>query len=225
MLVFFEGFLHVCIAIFLKHVLTYILFLHPFLPLMMARVNFISPFLLLTCLVILSSFATSSGDDYVQDACSVTRYRDLCVHSLASFSKTAKTSPSRWARAGVSVTIGEAKKVAWYLATSKNGSYNNVLSDCVECFQDALDNLHKSLGVLRKLSISEFSSQLDDVTTWVSAALTDEDTCLDGFEERNKGKRVRGLINRVNNVTYMTSNALALVNKLATTGPTCLVYD
>lgn len=189
----------------------------------MAQVNFTSLLLLLACLVI-SSCSSAFGDDYVQDACSVTRYQDLCIHSLASFSSTAKNNPSKWARAGVAVTISEAKRVGRYLAALRKGRHKMALSDCVECFQDTLDNLHKSLGVLRKLSATEFGSQVEDVTTWVSAALTDEDTCLDGFEEQ-KGKRVRGLINRVTNVTYMTSNALALVNKLATTGPECLISD
>ncbi|XP_057782315.1 pectinesterase inhibitor 6-like [Salvia miltiorrhiza] len=181
--------------------------------------------LAIACLATTSSLATSSGDAYVVDACSVTRYRDLCVHSLASFSSTARNSPSMWARAGVSVTIGEAKSVARHLAALRKGKgrYKSNISDCVECFEDTLDNLHRSLGVLRKLSVSEFGSQVEDVMTWLSAALTDEDTCLDGFEERNTGKLVRGFINRVNNVTYMTSNALALVNKLATAGPACLV--
>ncbi|KAL0435894.1 UNVERIFIED_CONTAM: Pectinesterase inhibitor 6 [Sesamum radiatum] len=133
-------------------------------------------------------------------------------------------------RGGVSVAIGEAKRVARYLATLKrnrNGSgrirgRNRIaVSDCVECFQDTLDNLHRSLYVLRKLSARDFGSQVEDVATWVSAALTDEDTCLDGFDEET-GKRVKPLINRVSNVTYMTSNALALINKLATAGPECL---
>lgn len=191
---------------------------------MMAQVKFASPILILL-LVLMSWSSPTLGNNYVEDACSVTRYPGLCVDRLASFSSTAKDSPSKWARAGVSVTIGEVKIVAKYLATLKNKRYTNILFDCVECFQDTLDNLHRSLGVLRNLSASEFSNQVGDVTTWLSAALTDEDTCLDGFEEQNKGKRVANLINRVNNATYMTSNALALVNKLATTGPGCLVND
>ncbi|KAG8389493.1 hypothetical protein BUALT_Bualt02G0235100 [Buddleja alternifolia] len=194
--------------------------------------------LLLLLLLLMIMFSCSSAsqnkeaDNYVQDACSVTHYRDLCIQSLAPFSNSAKNNPSRWARAGVSVTIGEAKSVAQYLATTKRnkkatlgrGRNKIALSDCVECFQDTLDNLHKSLIVLRKLSIGQFSSQLDDVNTWVSAALTDVDTCLDGFDEQ-KGKRVKYLLNRVSNVTYLTSNALALVNKLATTGPKCLINE
>ncbi|XP_011079662.1 LOW QUALITY PROTEIN: pectinesterase inhibitor 6 [Sesamum indicum] len=198
----------------------------------MARVKYYSiilPMLLAWLITFLPSRASPNpnGDGYVRDACSVTRYRDLCIRSLSSFSSTAKDNPSKWARAGVSVAIGEAKRVARYLATLKRnrqrirGRNRIALSDCVECFQDTLDNLHRSLYVLRKLSVRDFGSQVEDVATWVSAALTDEDTCVDGFDERT-GKGVKPLINRVSNVTYMTSNALALINKLVTAGPECL---
>ncbi|XP_057504338.1 pectinesterase inhibitor 6-like [Actinidia eriantha] len=161
-------------------------------------------------------------NSYVREACSVTRYRDLCVHSLAPFSTTAKRNPSTWARAGVSVTISEAKSVAQYLMKVKSqgsmrGRNRVALNDCIECFQDAIDNLHRSLGVLRKLIDPRFYAQLWDVTTWLSAAMTGQDTCLDGFDGQ-KGKDVKLLLNRVSNVTYITSNALALVNHLATTG-------
>ncbi|KAK1558955.1 hypothetical protein Q3G72_008681 [Acer saccharum] len=170
--------------------------------------------------------ASVNENSYVQDACSVTQYRDLCVHSLASFSNTAKRSPSKWARAGVSVTIGEAKTVNQYLIRLKNHYYKRLrgrnraaLLDCMETFQDTIDQLHKSLGILRKLSTANFESQMGDLTTFMSAALTDENTCLDGFEgQRGGGAQVNLLKNRVLNATYLTSNALALVNKLATSG-------
>ncbi|KAK4847928.1 hypothetical protein QYF36_007265 [Acer negundo] len=169
--------------------------------------------------------ASVNENSYVQDACSVTQYRDLCVHSLASFSNTAKRSPRKWARAGVSVTIGEAKTVNQYLIRLKNHYFTRLrgrnrvaLLDCMETFQDTIDKLHKSLQILRKLRSANFKSQMGDLTTFMSAALTNEDTCLDGFEGQRDGAQVNLLTNRVLNATYLTSNALALVNKLATSG-------
>ncbi|KAM7255021.1 hypothetical protein ACFE04_020262 [Oxalis oulophora] len=175
--------------------------------------------------IVLASIAYSSHGNpvnYVQDACNVTRYRDLCIHSLASFSHTAKTSPSKWARAGVSVTIGEVKGVSQYLVSLKNnniwrGRTRLAFSDCIEFFQSALDELHSSLDILRMLSASDFYTQMSDITTYTSAALADEDTCLDGLREEN-GERAQLLQNCVLNATYFTSNALALINKLAETG-------
>ncbi|XP_022759694.1 pectinesterase inhibitor 6 [Durio zibethinus] len=179
-------------------------------------------FLGLLCLLKSGQSAPNSARNYVKDACSVTRYRALCINTLAPFSSFAKTSPSKWARAGVSVTIGETKNVAKFLQKVKNyremrGRYKVPLSDCIECFQNAIDQLHRSLGVLRKLSARNFYTQMGDVTTWLSAALTDQDTCLDGFENP-RGKLAKMLRNRVLRSSYFTSNALALVNKLATCG-------
>ncbi|KAA8549159.1 hypothetical protein F0562_000843 [Nyssa sinensis] len=153
----------------------------------MACFNIVLIFVLLAWVTHLRPAAAGNGDSYVRDACSVTQHRDICIHSLASFSNTAKQSPSKWARAGVSVTISEAKMVAQHLIKLKQGrsmrGRNGVaLSDCIECFQDTIDNLHRSLGVLRKLNGQAFNTQMGDVTTWLSAALTDEDTCLDGFD-------------------------------------------
>lgn len=174
---------------------------------------------------------SACGDNYVQDVCSVTQYRDLCIRSLSPFSNTAKRNPTTWARAGVSVTIGEAKSVANYLTklrkrNSVGGRSKVAVLDCIELIQDTLDNLHKSLGVLRRLDAQTFDSQISDVTTWMSAALTNEDTCLDGFSDgqNQKGRQIKVLQNRVTSVSHVTSNALALVNKLATTGFEGLVY-
>ncbi|XP_030543273.1 pectinesterase inhibitor 6 [Rhodamnia argentea] len=167
--------------------------------------------------------AWGHGPSYVQEACSVTRYRDLCVRSLASFSSSAKRSPSKWARAGVSVTLSEVKEAARYLVKVKTsgsmrGRNGAALSDCMECFQDAVDNLHMSLGLLRKLTGNDFDTQMSNLLTWMSAALTDQDTCLDGFDGQKGGQAVKKVQDRVRRVTYFTSNALALANKLASAG-------
>ncbi|KAG6593199.1 Pectinesterase inhibitor 6, partial [Cucurbita argyrosperma subsp. sororia] len=177
---------------------------------------------LLAFISILPWLTHSAQTSYVQEACSVTLHPDLCIRSLSPFSSTAKRSPTKWARASVSVTITEAKAVARFLVRLKNnrrmkGRNRAAVSDCVEVFEDAIDELHRSLGVLRRLSRSKFDAQMGDLTTWVSAALTDEDTCVDGFEGE-RGRLVNLIRNRVVKATYITSNALALVNKLAASG-------
>lgn len=188
----------------------------------MANTNVYLTLLLLLSVLKWVQSTPHSSTNYVQDACSVTQYRALCINTLAPFSTTAKTSPSKWARAGVSITIGETKKVTQYLMKVKNyrtmkGSYKIPLSDCIECLQDAIDQLHGSLGVLRKLNARNFYAQMGDITTWLSAVLTDHETCLDGFENP-RGKQAKMVRNRVLRSSYFTSNALALVNKLATSG-------
>lgn len=186
-------------------------------------------FVFLACIsesIAKSSSTNGQGDKYVREACSVTRYRDLCIHSLSSFSSAAKSSPTKWARAGVSVTLSEAKNVLNYLLKLKKlksrgivgGKSGSIaLSDCVECLQDAFDQLHKSLSIIRKIDAYGYYAGMGDLLTWMSAVLTYEDTCLDGFEGKN-GRAVGVIKSQVLRVSYVTSNALALVNKLASTG-------
>uniref|UniRef100_A0A0D3AK87 Pectinesterase inhibitor domain-containing protein n=1 Tax=Brassica oleracea var. oleracea TaxID=109376 RepID=A0A0D3AK87_BRAOL len=52
---------------------------------------------------------------------------------------------------------------------------------------DSVDELSRTLGVLKHLRVSggsatEFRWQMSNAQTWTSAALTYEDTCLDGFQ-------------------------------------------
>ncbi|KAK8534757.1 hypothetical protein V6N12_057401 [Hibiscus sabdariffa] len=100
-----------------------------------------------------SLFLSNSGESLVSNSSksrascsssSVTRYRALCITTPAQFSNSAKTSPSKWACAWVLVTIGETKKVVQYLMEMKkyremSGRYRIPLSDCIECFQNAID--------------------------------------------------------------------------------------
>jgi len=169
-----------------------------------------------------SQLVCAKGKDNVKEACTVTRYQNLCMRSLAPFSNSAGRSPSKWARAGVSVTIGEVKNVQAYLANlTRHGRLRArnklALLDCIETIADALDELHRSLNVLRRLSRRTFGTQMGDLNTWISSALTDQDTCLDGFQGK-KVMKIQLLQKRVLKSYYTTSNALALVNKLATTG-------
>uniref|UniRef100_A0A1J3JT10 21 kDa protein n=1 Tax=Noccaea caerulescens TaxID=107243 RepID=A0A1J3JT10_NOCCA len=171
----------------------------------------------------LTSSSPSKPNSYVQNACSVTHYQDLCVQTLSPFSSVAKNSPSKWARAGVSVAISDNKDLLRYLLKTRRSTFGKrdrvALSDCRELLQDSLDNLHKSLAVLRSLRASEFQRQMSDLATWLSTALTDKDTCLDGFEKTStKSSAVRKLQERVTTSMYLSSNSLALLNKLVANG-------
>ncbi|KAJ0246403.1 PMEI domain-containing protein [Hirschfeldia incana] len=182
-------------------------------------------FSFLLCLLSLTSTSSlqSKRNSYVQNACSVTHYTDLCVQTLAPFSSVAKNSPSKWARAGVSVAISDNKDVLRSLLKMRRSGFGRrdrvALSDCRELLQDSLDNLHKSLAVLRTLRASEFQEQMSDLATWLSTALTDKDTCLDGFEKASmKSAMVRMIRRKVTTSMYMSTISLALLNKLAADG-------
>ncbi|RXI01140.1 hypothetical protein DVH24_001374 [Malus domestica] len=89
--------------------------------------------------------------------------------------------------------------------------------DCVEESGHAVDEVQKSIDELGHVARgSNFWVQMSDIQTWVSAALTDEDTCMDAFDEHHMSGRVESLGPRyIVNVAHLTSNALALINSYA----------
>jgi len=91
------------------------------------------------------------------------------------------------------------------------------MKDCVEELSDSVDELRRSIGEMSRLRTSNFELTMSDVQTWVSAALTDESTCTDGFHEINAPGNVQTTVRgKIVQVAQLTSNALALINKLAT---------
>jgi pectinesterase inhibitor-like protein len=89
---------------------------------------------------------------------------------------------------------------------------------------DSLDSLNQSvreLGSIGHAVGEDFVWRMSNVQTWVSAALTDDNTCLDGFAGPSMNGNVKAAIkNRIVNLTQVTSNALALVNRFASSHQT-----
>lgn len=90
------------------------------------------------------------------------------------------------------------------------------ISDCVEQMSDSVDELRNSLSEKSQLSGYKFQLIMNDIQTWVSAALTNEDTCMDGFDGKAMNGHTKNIVRgRILNIVHMTSNALALINKYA----------
>ncbi|KAL0372738.1 UNVERIFIED_CONTAM: Pectinesterase inhibitor 3 [Sesamum calycinum] len=91
------------------------------------------------------------------------------------------------------------------------------LHDCFTVFGDAVDQIRGSLKQMRKLTGTgeELRFQMSNVQTWMSAALTNEDTCVDGFQDVADGPVKMDVCDRTVKVKEVTSNALALVNSYA----------
>ncbi|KAG9142278.1 hypothetical protein Leryth_007708 [Lithospermum erythrorhizon] len=53
--------------------------------------------------------------------------------------------------------------------------------------------------------------QMSNVQTWLSAAMTNEDTCMDGLSDVPNLVIKEDVMDRVNKAMHVTSNALALV--------------
>lgn len=185
------------------------------------------PYSLIILLFLASSAAaaaattTATATDFIRTNCDTTLYPALCFHSLAGYANAVQQNPARLARVAVGVSLSRAKHMAAYVANaSREADYAAdsraaaALHDCFSVLGDAVDQIRGSLKQMRRLAGGgdELRYQLSNVQTWMSAALTNEDTCVDGFEDVADGPVRMDVYDRTLKVKEVTSNALALVN-------------
>ncbi|KAJ9554269.1 hypothetical protein OSB04_018314 [Centaurea solstitialis] len=169
----------------------------------------------------------SDDTDYIRTSCNSTRYPKTCFKSLSGYSGLVQHDSGRLARIAIHVALCNATHMSNYVSDmsrgrtdSGNSSESAALKDCSSVFGDAVDQIQKSLDEMRQLGWTGESVrfQLSNVQTWMSAALTNEETCTDGFGEVAADSRVKAdVCDRVVAVKEVTSNALALVNRYADT--------
>ncbi|XP_030553058.1 pectinesterase inhibitor 7-like [Rhodamnia argentea] len=171
----------------------------------------------------------SDGTDFIRASCGETLYPDVCYSSLSTYAGSVQQSPRQLARAAIAVSLASAHTMAAYLAdlsrrrAAEPRAASAALHDCLTNMGDAVGEMRGSLKQMRRLgdvgdggsggaSQEGFRLQMSNVQTWMSAALTDEDTCTDGFEDVPEGELKSVVCGRAGEVKKVTSNALALVN-------------
>ncbi|KAK9115790.1 hypothetical protein Sjap_014737 [Stephania japonica] len=165
----------------------------------------------------------SNASDYIRTSCNVTLYPDLCYSTLSSYANTIHLSPRYLASLAVNLSLAEAKRADLYVRniTPHLSGFDPrtvaALGDCVSCYDAAVYQIKRSLRQLKRLKARdvEFRFEMSNVKTWMSAALTYEGTCVDGFELVSGGALKNDVTYRADKLKKFTSNALALVNSFA----------
>ncbi|GLT78355.1 hypothetical protein SLA2020_498940 [Shorea laevis] len=167
--------------------------------------------------------STETNTQFINTSCHATTYPDLCFTSLSSYASKIQASPMLLASTALSVTLNAARSTSTMmtkLSKSQDLKPRETASmhDCVEELKDSVYELHRSISEMGETGGKDFSLRMSDIETWVSAALTDDDTCMDGFSgDAINGNVKTAVRSQVLNVAHLTSNALALVNSYAST--------
>lgn len=195
----------------------------------MAKASFILLSLLLSIFYVdLAAESVAKSTNFIEASCSATRYPALCVQSLSSYASSIQRSPRQLAQIALTVSITKAQSTCTFvsrMAKAKGkgmrGREYGAVKDCLYEMGDSVERLSRSVRELKRMGGAhgeEFKWHVSNVETWVSAALTDETTCMDGFSGRSLDGKVKTAIRaRVFGVAQVTSNALALVNQYAST--------
>lgn len=164
--------------------------------------------------------SAETDTQFIKTSCGATTYPELCFSSLSSYANEIQSSPKVLASTALSVALTTTRSTSetiakLYKSHGLKPKEAAALSDCVEELSDSVDELENSIKEMGHAGGKSFGLQMNDIQTWVSSSLTDEDTCLDGFTANGNVKNT--VRNQIVNVAQMTSNALALINSYAAT--------
>ncbi|KAK8614000.1 hypothetical protein V6N13_122379 [Hibiscus sabdariffa] len=164
---------------------------------------------------------SETDTDFIKTWCDSTTYHDLCLATFSSYAAEIHGSPQQLVTKSLFVTLNtmrSASKTINQLCKEQGLKPREVaaLQDCVEEIGDSIDELKRSIGEMDESRGKSFAFRMNDIETWVSAALTDEDTCMDGFSETAIEGDVKDKVRTVvEKVEHLTSISLAFVNRYA----------
>lgn len=164
---------------------------------------------------------------YIEHACTKTLYPSLCIQYLSFSANITIQTPQQLAQVALSVSLYKALqtrtfmlKVVKELEARKSKDYQ-AMKDCLDQICDSVDQLSQSVRELHRLERPDVEGgdnvfwHISNVETFVSSAMTDASTCLDGFPGRNMDKSRAMIKAKVLNVAQTASNALALFHRYA----------
>ncbi|CAI9762359.1 unnamed protein product [Fraxinus pennsylvanica] len=165
--------------------------------------------------------AGETNTEFIRTSCRATTYPKLCYTSLLTHATAVRQDPKLLAHTALSVTLDSTRSTSTMmgkLSHTRGMTRREVgaMKDCVEELRDSVDQLSRSIAEMNEIKRSNFWMIMSDVQTWVSAALTNEDTCMEGFAGKVMNGNVKTTVRkRIVIVAHLTSNALALINSYA----------
>ncbi|KAL9229297.1 hypothetical protein vseg_004781 [Gypsophila vaccaria] len=174
---------------------------------------------------------TPDPSEFILSNCNATLYSSLCITSLSRYATYIHHNPAHLARIAIGVSLVRAQHVLAGISniTSQadlgfDQQATSAVHDCATLLGQTVDQMRVSLKEMSQLGASGgagVSFHISNVQTWMSAALTNEETCSDGFQAVSDECAVKAEVcDKVGSVKEYTSNALALVNSFAATvGP------
>ncbi|PIN00743.1 Pectinesterase [Handroanthus impetiginosus] len=158
-----------------------------------------------------SELASNSADS-LKTVCAVTRYPDSCFSSISPLNTPPSNNPFRFFNTSLHASLLEVSSLKNIVTDSKA---EPAMKDCAELFNDAASQLGRSAELIcvgRGEKVFT-ETKISDLQTWISAAMTDQETCLDGLAET--GSTALGEFKaKVQKSQEYMSNTLAILNNI-----------
>ncbi|KAL9387609.1 hypothetical protein Peur_020733 [Populus x canadensis] len=162
----------------------------------------------------------------LKSSCSSTLYPELCYSAVATVPGATSNLASQ--KDVIELSINLTTKAVQHnfftveklIATKKlTKREKTALHDCLEIIDETLDELHEALVDLNEYPKNKsLKKHADDLKTLLSSAITNQETCLDGFSHDEADKKVRkALLKGQIHVEKMCSNVLAMIKNMTDT--------
>ncbi|CAA0826829.1 Plant invertase/pectin methylesterase inhibitor superfamily protein [Striga hermonthica] len=150
----------------------------------------------------------------LRTVCAVTRYPDSCFSSISPLNSPPSSNPLRFFNLSLQASTASISCLKSHPAGPEA---DPAMKDCAELFDDAASQLGRSADSIRvergEKVLTE--TKIGDLKTWISGAMTDLETCLDGLSETGSPAAVGGEFRAwVQKSQEHTSNTLAILNNI-----------
>ncbi|KAI3717770.1 hypothetical protein L1987_69590 [Smallanthus sonchifolius] len=157
----------------------------------------------------------------IKAVCAVTKHPESCFAEVCSVDFGDVIDPEMIFNLTLRLAASEVANVSslpkTLISKSSDLRTGSALRDCVSLFDDALSQLSWSVELMRvgpgdgeKVLTEE---KVADLKTWISAAMTDQETCVEGLEEMGSTD-VDEVKVRVQRSSEYMSNSLAILSNM-----------
>lgn len=153
----------------------------------------------------------SSSTKAVKAICAPTDYKETCEQSLAN---TNSTNPKDLIKATFDATV---KNITDALnnneliqEAAKDPKTKEAFNVCQEVLETSIEDLRRSFSKVQEFDPTKIDDYVEDVKTWLSGAITYQETCIDAFENTTgeTGEKMKKLLKTAGE---LSSNGLAMV--------------
>ncbi|KAF3774781.1 putative pectinesterase/pectinesterase inhibitor 34 [Nymphaea thermarum] len=142
-------------------------------------------------------------------ACRQTLYPNLCIDSLVAYPGAQSAGKSDLVRISVNMTLQHVGRAFTGLTELAGVSMTRIarqaVDDCLELLANSVDQLSRSIA-----AVADGRGGASDVMTWLSAALTNQDTCTEGMGEGAEVSVRDRVAAELHSLEEIVSNCLAI---------------
>ncbi|XP_024178093.1 putative pectinesterase/pectinesterase inhibitor 28 [Rosa chinensis] len=153
----------------------------------------------------------------IEAVCQPTDYKETCQNSLSAKAGNV-TDPKELIKLGFQITMDKIQEVINNSSTlkdlAKDPMANQALENCKELLTYSIDDLKKSFEKIGPFEVRKLKEYVEDLKIWLSASISYEQTCLDGFQNTtgDAGTKMQDILKQSQE---LTKNGLAMVTEIS----------